>query len=346
MSAVLYPAQNPFPLAPRALVVTFGVSILSPALPTMQSAYGSVSAPHANRPPTAFWTILGLACASVVVGAAIGSALSPVAHTSTLYATSTSRPTLARATPALVGTARPYSAPASVAHASVHSARDGSAMEHASAAARERLQERPGLTNAGWLSILTGLVVGAVVYLRRSARPAAPQEPFVCCAATGQQEKEEEDVEMMRGMRWDGANLRWVKDDMAEVRVKYVPETGAAYTLWPVVHTRLTEVGLKSVSPKKALEMMKGGLFGRKAVLLDIRVAKDYSRGRAAGSVSVPLFGPVRGTGMMDNIKRLAMAGFAMEVADPSRVKCAPPPPVEESHDPPSGLLKDFDSPF
>ena len=46
--------------------------------------------------------------------------------------------------------------------------------------------------------------------------------------------------------------------------------------------------------------------------LLDCRLGKNYENSHIEGSVSVPLYRGVEGRGMMDQVKRLAMASFAM----------------------------------
>lgn len=50
-----------------------------------------------------------------------------------------------------------------------------------------------------------------------------------------------------------------------------------------------------------------------KAVLVDVREAKYFNKEHAAGCVNVGLFQSVQGRTRLDNLKRLAMAGFAME---------------------------------
>ena len=50
-----------------------------------------------------------------------------------------------------------------------------------------------------------------------------------------------------------------------------------------------------------------------KAVLVDVREAKYFDKAHAAGCVNVGLFRSVEGRTPLDNLKRLAMAGFAME---------------------------------
>ena len=50
-----------------------------------------------------------------------------------------------------------------------------------------------------------------------------------------------------------------------------------------------------------------------KAVLVDVREAKYFDKEHAAGCVNVGLFRAVEGRTRLDNLKRLAMAGFAME---------------------------------
>lgn len=116
------------------------------------------------------------------------------------------------------------------------------------------------------------------------------------------------------GVRWDGANLRWVKDPRVKKNVdaKAKPLSGPEYTVWPVVHTTLVQNKLQSVECDKADAMMRDG----KAVMLDIRTRKAFEKGHVEGAISVPLFRPVEGRTKFDNLKRLAMAGFAMEATE------------------------------
>ena len=50
-----------------------------------------------------------------------------------------------------------------------------------------------------------------------------------------------------------------------------------------------------------------------KAVLVDVREAKYFDKQHAENCLHVGLFRPVEGRTRLDNLKRLAMAGFAME---------------------------------
>ena len=56
-----------------------------------------------------------------------------------------------------------------------------------------------------------------------------------------------------------------------------------------------------------------------KAVLVDVREAKYYNKGHASGCLNVGLFRSVEGRTPLDNLKRLAMAGFAMEATGEGR---------------------------
>ena len=47
-------------------------------------------------------------------------------------------------------------------------------------------------------------------------------------------------------------------------------------------------------------------------ILLDCRLANNFENAHIEGSVSVPLYRGVEGRSMMDQVKRLAMASFAM----------------------------------
>lgn len=68
------------------------------------------------------------------------------------------------------------------------------------------------------------------------------------------------------------------------------------------------EFGLESVPVPKAAELQKDGW-----TLVDVRLAENFNYGHIEGSVSIPLYRQVQGDTMFDNIKRLAMASFAMK---------------------------------
>jgi rhodanese-related sulfurtransferase len=83
--------------------------------------------------------------------------------------------------------------------------------------------------------------------------------------------------------------------------------------VWPVVHARLTQRGLKSLPPSAALDLQARG----KAVIVDCRPAYQWERERVAGSVNVPLYRPVEGRGAWDTVKRAVMAvGLAMTATE------------------------------
>ena len=50
----------------------------------------------------------------------------------------------------------------------------------------------------------------------------------------------------------------------------------------------------------QAADLMKEGW-----TIVDVRVADKYEKDHIKGSVSIPLFRPVQGEGMLDNVKRL-----------------------------------------
>lgn len=128
------------------------------------------------------------------------------------------------------------------------------------------------------------------------------------------------------GFRWDGANLRWVRDDrfaeLAQDRdaVTIKSLTGIDYLAWPVIHTELNDAGLKGVSPEEASKLIQKGW-----TMVDVRLAVDFEREHPEGALSIPLFRPVEGRGPFDNLKRLAMASFAMQATerDPDFMKKA-----------------------
>jgi len=119
------------------------------------------------------------------------------------------------------------------------------------------------------------------------------------------------------GFRWDGANLRWVRDDRFadiagdESKTLIKPKTGAAYMAWPVVHTTLKEAGLQSVSPEEADKLAKKGW-----TLVDVRQVNQFESEHAEGALNIPLYRYVQGNTFWDNAKRLAMAGFAMKATE------------------------------
>jgi rhodanese-related sulfurtransferase len=117
------------------------------------------------------------------------------------------------------------------------------------------------------------------------------------------------------GIRFDGTMLRWVRDDrigeLPKDSVVIETKTGSSYTIWPVVHTLLTEKRLKSVTPSEALKMQSQGW-----TLVDVRIAGDYDALHAAGAINIPLFRFVQGNSFWDNVKKFAMASFAMKATE------------------------------
>jgi len=89
------------------------------------------------------------------------------------------------------------------------------------------------------------------------------------------------------------------------------PKSGTAYTVWPVVHMELEKKGLKGVGPEEALKLQSQGW-----TLVDVRIEGDFEKGHAAGAVSLPLYRFVAGNSVWDNIKKVAMAGFAMKATE------------------------------
>lgn len=102
---------------------------------------------------------------------------------------------------------------------------------------------------------------------------------------------------------------KWMEGGGAVV----TPKSGSAYVVWPVVHAYLTQKGLKSVSPNAALKLAASG----NAVLVDCRPRYQWERERIEGSINVPLYRPVVGSGQWDTIKRFVMAvGLAMTATE------------------------------
>lgn len=96
-----------------------------------------------------------------------------------------------------------------------------------------------------------------------------------------------------------------------EDRTLIKPKTGAAYQAWPVVHTTLSDAGLKSVDVEEARKLSRAGW-----TLVDVRLASDFDAMSAEGSINVPMFRLVAGNSAWDNVKKLAMASFAMKATE------------------------------
>lgn len=99
---------------------------------------------------------------------------------------------------------------------------------------------------------------------------------------------------------------------MSEIDYKVQPESGAAYTLWPIIHTALTDYGLASLPPAECLRLQASG----KAVIVDVRMADQFAKQHIAGAVNVPLFRPVQGRTAFDTVKKLAMGALAMTATE------------------------------
>ncbi|KAK9845919.1 hypothetical protein WJX81_005977 [Elliptochloris bilobata] len=137
----------------------------------------------------------------------------------------------------------------------------------------------------------------------------------------GGKKAEEEDR-----FKYDFANSRWVRvKPEKDADGKYTsgnwekgdatiitPKSGTPYTVWPVIHAKLTRRRLKSVPPGEAERLMAKG-----ATMLDVRPAYQFERERVAGAVNVPMFRKVAGNGPWDNAKKVVMRfGLAMEATE------------------------------
>ncbi|KAI7840270.1 hypothetical protein COHA_006052 [Chlorella ohadii] len=115
------------------------------------------------------------------------------------------------------------------------------------------------------------------------------------------------------GFKFDGSMQRWVRDDRfaGKSMTTVQPLSGTAYTVWPVMHTYLTEKGLKQVDEEEALALARKG-----AVIVDVRLADDYKKEHIEGAVSVPMFRLTQGTSNWDNVKRFVMGSLAMKATE------------------------------
>lgn len=141
-------------------------------------------------------------------------------------------------------------------------------------------------------------------------------------AIFGTNKKNDQELEnMMEGFVFDPSMQRWVRSKNRQVdpaQLVVTPKSGMPYTVWPVMHTYLTQKKLKSCSIDEARVLMDKG-----AVLLDVRLAVDYENQHAQGAKNVPLFRITAGNSQWDTIKKVVMAGLNMKATerDPDFVK-------------------------
>eukprot|EP00747_Dinoflagellata_sp_TGD_P051826 gnl/TRDRNA2_/TRDRNA2_147550_c0_seq3.p1 gnl/TRDRNA2_/TRDRNA2_147550_c0~~gnl/TRDRNA2_/TRDRNA2_147550_c0_seq3.p1 ORF type:complete len:363 (+),score=30.54 gnl/TRDRNA2_/TRDRNA2_147550_c0_seq3:19-1107(+) len=88
-------------------------------------------------------------------------------------------------------------------------------------------------------------------------------------------------------------------------------------TMWPAVYDWVVQRGLKTVTSKRAQEMIKR----EGAQVVDVRVADatiatSFDRGSIEGAVNVPLFQKVTGNSAFDWSKRAMMTFFGMEATE------------------------------
>lgn len=132
------------------------------------------------------------------------------------------------------------------------------------------------------------------------------------------------------GFRFDPATSKWIRDDKSGDKIANWadkggaierPLSGGAYTVWPVVYLTLLDRGLKQVDAKEALELVKD----KGAVLVDVEVERIFKKGTMEGAVNVPLYQPVAGNALMDNLKKISMAAMGMQATErnPDFVKIA-----------------------
>ncbi len=140
--------------------------------------------------------------------------------------------------------------------------------------------------------------------------PAAPAEAPAADSSAPPDEGEP-------GFWWDPSYSRWVRDDkrgvpLSEFDTVVQPAIGEAYTVWPAVHTFLSQANLASLSAEEVEARAARG----DAVVVDVRPAADFERDRIAGSVNVPLYRPVQSKGWLAQVKRLAVAAMAMRATE------------------------------
>lgn len=122
----------------------------------------------------------------------------------------------------------------------------------------------------------------------RQLLPVARTPRVTRVAAEKPNAAEKSDSLDVPGFRWDPALQRWLKDDRFAGKnfpTTVKTKTGEEYTVWPVMHTYLDSQGLKSITPTKALEMVKEGY-----TILDVRITSEYEKGHGVGTKSAPMF--------------------------------------------------------
>ncbi len=88
-----------------------------------------------------------------------------------------------------------------------------------------------------------------------------PRKSVIACATNDAPTKSKLKIDpnaTKRGFKWDPANSRWLRDDRVadsawENNTTVQPLTGPAYTVWPVMHSVLTDNNLQSLPPEEVL---------------------------------------------------------------------------------------------
>ncbi|KAK9866052.1 hypothetical protein WJX84_002343 [Apatococcus fuscideae] len=121
--------------------------------------------------------------------------------------------------------------------------------------------------------------------------------------------------------RWEKKKGGYKDGRKGNVDTLITPLAGAAYTVWPVIHSELTDAGLESISSAEAYRQQQE----EGALLVDCRVDWSYAQEHAEGAVNLPLFRGVTGNDLYATLKRLAMGSFAMKATerDPDYQKTA-----------------------
>ncbi|KAL4854986.1 Rhodanese-like domain-containing protein 14 [Chlorella vulgaris] len=115
------------------------------------------------------------------------------------------------------------------------------------------------------------------------------------------------------GFKFDGAMQRWVRDDrfIGKSLTTVTPLSGTPYVVWPLMHTYLTQKGLKQVDEEEALALQRKG-----HVIVDVRLASDFKIEHIEGAINVPMFRETAGTSGWDKVKRVVMAGLVMKATE------------------------------
>lgn len=164
------------------------------------------------------------------------------------------------------------------------------------------------------------------IHAGRASLRRSVSGPQIVRAAPDTATKPSETEDNIR-FKWDPANARWTrikadKDKTGKYGMEKWEEAGAgvvqtksggSYTVWPMIHAKLQQRGLKSLRNAEAKELVDSG----KAILVDARSPWNFEAEHAVGAVNVPLFVDVAGREFWDTLKKwVVRIGFNMRATE------------------------------